>query len=517
MAITVDLCVDKKLLNHDFEKYQFCSEKVPIKYEKKLEAEILQLEPNANQASLLEARLFAFHNNLFKNPFDSTCWFIDNNGSIWRYDASDGSLDKIYTSKKIHSNALVYNSSISFASKNIAVINDGNGALTFLKLENDKSVNILLIDEIDETVILDARLIELTSKIIVALYKVEKNQGKTFSRLIFLFYNYKTNFEDKSITLKLVQKQTAKVSKVVENLYIEKTGTFFYITSQNEIKFDFDSVNPIKNNDNTTIDNREIKIPRYCWSQDKDSITVYIKIPKKYDNVKAKVETTHTSISILVGDLTLLDGQTTHRLESDLTIWKQNDDTLEVELSKYESGLMWNELIVGNDEGEYLPNQELAAEIHARLSHLCSDQLVTNIQGQPTIGFNSEQLEDCDVSTQAVCIRYNHDGCLWIIEESKDGDWDVKHVNTFPAFGYVEASKTNKKFCISSPDGSFIAIIEHTRNVFLYERPERGAKIAKQIIVEIGNDESSIIGAAFVDKCLIILTKNTLYQLQVYS
>lgn len=121
------------------------------------------------------------------------------------------------------------------------------------------------------------------------------------------------------------------------------------------------------------------------------------------------------------------------------------------------------------------------------MSHLCSDQLETSIQDQPAIGFNSEQLEDCDVSGvknllqrcnfkthsvthevmldvnnhviysenhvsgQTLCLRYDHDGCVWMIEESEDSDWKLTHIDTFPAFGYVEASKENKKFCVAAP------------------------------------------------------------------
>lgn len=266
----------------------------------------------------------------------------------------------------IKSDASVYNPSICFASKNIIVINSGNGALTFLELENNKSAKSVLVDIVDSTVILDARFVEQSSKIIVALCKIDENQGKTFSRLIFLFYNYETNVEDKSQTLKLSQKITAKVKKAIEQLYIEKTGNYFYAISQNEIEFDFDSVNRIKPHDDLSVNEKEVKLPRYCWSQDKDSITVYVKIPKTHADFKAKVEATPTSVLISIREITLLQGQTPHRLESELTTWKRNDDNLEVELSKYENGLMWSELIAGNSEGEYLPNQELAAEIHSR-------------------------------------------------------------------------------------------------------------------------------------------------------
>lgn len=52
---------------------------------------------------------------------------------------------------------------------------------------------------------------------------------------------------------------------------------------------------------------------------------------------------------------------------------------------------------------------------------------------------------------QVICVRYDDDGCIWIIKESENDDWDLEHSHIYPGFGYVEASKTNKKFCVSPP------------------------------------------------------------------
>lgn len=103
------------------------------------------------------------------------------------------------------------------------------------------------------------------------------------------------------------------------------------------------------------------------------------------------------------------------------------------------------------------------------------------------VGFNAEQLEECDLqgrdnflqrinlrdhstthlvmlgtsnhvlfthklkAGQALCLRHDHHGVVWIPEQEESGQWGIRHVCTFPGFGYVEASKTNKKFCVSPP------------------------------------------------------------------
>lgn len=116
---------------------------------------------------------------------------------------------------------------------------------------------------------------------------------------------------------------------------------------------------------------------------------------------------------------------------------------------------------------------------------MCTDQATGKSEGQPCLGFNAEQLEECDLegkdnllqridlfkqenthlamlgtnnhvlftyktkSGQAICLRHDNDGCLWITGKADDTKWDMEHYYTFPGFGYVEASKTNKKFCVS--------------------------------------------------------------------
>lgn len=328
----------------------------------------MHIEANNCQDSFLEARLFAFHNHLFKNPYDSSCWFIDKVGGIWKF-LTDGSLDLIYTSKIIGQNHTerIYNPSIEFAEKDIIVVCDGNGALEILIQDNNLVKNYYA-DNIEPGVVVDARYSEEDSKIIVSLYKIDEiiknDKSKKVSRLIFLYYNLKKNIANESSKLELIQKQTLKVKGVIENVYVDVKGKFCYIISQDQVEFDYDSLKAIE--DRTQEKNSQIKIPKYCWSQDEESITIYVKISEKYKNVLPKVETSSDSLLVMFDNDILLNGRTPHRLESNLTTWNCKNGFLEIELSKAENGLMWNELILGDTGGEYLPNQALATEIHER-------------------------------------------------------------------------------------------------------------------------------------------------------
>jgi len=60
-----------------------------------------------------------------------------------------------------------------------------------------------------------------------------------------------------------------------------------------------------------------------------------------------------------------------------------------------------------------------------------------------------------------------------------------------------------------------MAIVEHTRHVFLYERPDVGAKSAKQRIVDLDYQASPIMGVVATNKYLIVLSKDKLYRLQI--
>jgi len=44
-------------------------------------------------------------------------------------------------------------------------------------------------------------------------------------------------------------------------------------------------------------------------------------------------------------------------------------------------------------------------------------------------------------------------------DANDDVKWNIKHIHDFPVFGYVEASKINKKFCVAPIGKIFRKII----------------------------------------------------------
>ncbi|XP_018350171.1 PREDICTED: nudC domain-containing protein 1 [Trachymyrmex septentrionalis] len=552
MTEIIELRPNKSLINSSFEKYQFFNEVISIISENRLRNHIYRLEPNHNQESWLEARLFAFHNHLFNNVYDMSCWFIDETLAVWRLD-EDGSLDQVY---KLHtdtrSSEITYNPSIGFTSNNIVVISDGGGNLHILIGYTEENRKVFPVAPEKPGIIMNVQYIEKSSKIILTICAIATdNNQKKYTQLILL--SYSLYVENEITKVYNIDKQLLKVQGTVDYVYVEENGNYLHSICQDNISFENKNLQQTETEIEKPSVSLQIKIPKYYWSQDEESLTVWIKVPKQHSNKRPKITIKSLELSVTIDNEILIQGECPHRLEENMATWRHKEDTLQIDLSKYENGLMWNELIKGDTGGECLPNEALAAEIHARLAHLCTDQQNNSVGGdQPCVGFNAEQLEECDLEgkdkflqrinflTQAtthlarlgsnnhvlftykrkygqtVCLRYDHDACIWEMDNGNDNtQWNLQHVHSFPGFGYVEASKSNKKFCVSPIDGSYIAIVKHTRHVFLYERPDVEAKSAKQRIIDLDCQASPIMGVVATNKYLIVLSKDKLYRLQI--
>lgn len=325
--------------------------------------EVFHLEANTSRESWLEARLFALHNHLFVNPFDSSCWFVDNTGIVWQF--NNGNLKKMHTLKFVNKTQICtkYNPSIGFTGNNITVISNGSKNLEILIQQEDLEKEVFIFDDVESGIIFDVQQIRETPFIIVSIYSVVEAEGKVYSRLTLLTYSYQ---KGESSSLNLYRTQILKVKGTVDYLYVENNGNYFHTASQDPVIFEYDSLHPVSEKNNTNNSGSGIKIPKYCWSQDEDSVTVWLKTPEKCNNIPAKIDVKPTQISASMKDIVLIQGETQHKLEPELTTWKIKDDTLEIEFTKSDSGLMWSELIKGDTGGEFLPNEDLAAKIHSR-------------------------------------------------------------------------------------------------------------------------------------------------------
>jgi len=99
----------------------------------------------------------------------------------------------------------------------------------------------------------------------------------------------------------------------------------------------------------------------------------------------------------------------------------------------------------------------------------------------------------------SIVVSHNVDALIY---NSVRGTWT--HTETLQALTHIQASKTQKKFMIAPADGSYAAIIDTSRNIFIYRSTETNNGKLTVIGLE---DDSEIIGSIALSKSIILLTQ----------
>lgn len=117
------------------------------------------------------------------------------------------------------------------------------------------------------------------------------------------------------------------------------------------------------------------------------------------------------------------------------------------------------------------------------------------------------------------CVRHDVDALLWQPKEiSSAAEFPCQHIGTLNALGYVQASKTDKKFINCSSDMAFAVICDCTRNVHVYLQPEDKSTTALQYVHSLSGNNNHILGLqATVNGLLFVLTTDELTVLKIVS
>ncbi|ORX80430.1 hypothetical protein BCR32DRAFT_280561 [Anaeromyces robustus] len=95
--------------------------------------------------------------------------------------------------------------------------------------------------------------------------------------------------------------------------------------------------------------------------------------------------------------------------------------------------------------------------------------------------------------TNYLCLKQDVDGIILKLENNLE----MNHCAVFNAFGFVEASKRNKKFAYISNDFRYALIVETSKLVFVYSQPsdeESKRNSASQYLIDVSNyDDSQMI------------------------
>jgi hypothetical protein len=352
-------------------------------------------------------------------------------------------------------------------------------------------------------------------------------------------------------------------------------GTFLCLVSEKDFRFVHDSQIPVIESSvecNQRIDDKLL----YTYSQTLEEICVTFKLPFDISKDDILIDLKPSKIIVKVKDEIKLEGNLFDLIDANSSVWtlqqQNNYQLLELTLNKSNNGMVWKEFIKGDKNCIEIINQEMVEEIQNKLNPLTNDR-----QNEANETFNDDVynpigLEECDFvessltfnrfngNTHSITHRIDLSGNHWLFmiptlkstnadnnelpyfvvrhdvdaivcspESSPDIEqFKVTHLATFPAFGYVQASKTNKRFIVSSNDFNFVAIADGLRHVYVYRRPHllqsgevRNRKtgkelqtIANQHVINL-TDCQSIIGIQATNNSIFVLSSDQIFLIKL--
>lgn len=114
-------------------------------------------------------------------------------------------------------------------------------------------------------------------------------------------------------------------------------------------------------------------------------------------------------------------------------------------------------------------------------------------------------------------LRHDVDAVVWLPHASlttSQSRW--RHVSTFNALGYVQASKRERKFTTCSPNLKLAVISDSTRHVFVYMKPKESQLNSAAEYIYSMSKPTNILGLVVSDTGIIfVLTEKELHFLQV--
>ncbi|XP_050301405.1 nudC domain-containing protein 1 isoform X1 [Anthonomus grandis grandis] len=567
---TLELKPDRLLMDSNFDGYKLSLDDLNVS-KKTLEIPIDRTVLASSQYGLLHAKLFGLHNSLFGDRFDNftSVYFVDQQFKMQKIyvDPDTNQLVdpiEVFTIPKLRERTKGdYNTTLCFASPAYAVCSDGMGTLLILATrdkKDDDTFELLysekVLDNQQGYVISDAMYNKDTSQLHVLLLNIEEDALNRFVSVIhWLTFKQEENVDGNKSWGQVALRQL-KTRGEVQYLHLEKNGDHIYVVSENNIEFVLNSEHPIQDEPS----NNSEKI--YQWSQNIEEITVKVSLPKNAQKNLVKVLCERSMLKVSYNDETLVSGELEGFIDASLMTWELNaEQLLIIELHKVEGGPFWTELIKGDTRGTYVLDTCIIDQANETLQKYTSE----NTEIPPTgTTFNSQQIEECDFETDkseifdrisgvtnetthrihlgshqvilspyitsewppALGIRHDVDVCIW--QPLLEGDnFTCKHEGTLLAFGYVQASKTNRKFVTCSPNLNYAVVSESAGHIFIYRqnRPllsselrhrssgRRVKSMAQQQVFNLPNQE--ILGLFANNTHLFILGENFVISLSI--
>lgn len=294
---------------------------------------------------------------------------------------------------------------------------------------------------------------------------------------------------------------------------------FLCLVSNKDFVFVYDSDKPIEEcTDCENISRFESK-PIYTYVQSLEDICVTFKLPVHLNKTDIMIDLKPTVIAVKIKDVIEFEGQLYDTIEENTSVWtlmsEKDFQLLEITVNKAQKGSVWKEFIKNDKNGIEIVNKDTAEDIHQRLSQLTAEVPNSETQCMSSGFYNPIGLEECDFSTDSLVfnrhngnshrishridltgnqwlftipvpksqysdsselpyfvVRHDVDALVWAPQTSADIDqFRAVHLATFPAIGYVQASKTNTRFTVGAINFQFVAIADGLRHVYVYRQP----------------------------------------------
>ena len=518
-------------------------------------------------SSFLHAKLFGEHNHLVSDPWSrsESVYWVSGQSQVWRL-SEDGDISMIW-SPADSARVSCYNQHLVFIGVRTAVMSDGAGRLVILDTGHRHSDTLvtwrtMFSDEVcgrdRPFVVTGGEVSDSTGEVEVVVQYVEETETKGFINVLE-WISFSLNSADNSYMMERVRRVRTRggvnmvslvSGRLVTSCQKEARIVFDSMAGEEEITdADMEAVNNDDNSDEKT---------RVFWTQTDQDIELWCYLTEivTKDAVKISLDD-GDKLEIRVGGDTFVSGQLKQKVESDSWTWTFEGGKIGVMMSKEEETLwpgdsLWSE--AGGSKSEEVKDVTEAAAV---LANMTSDVPVVGDEGAGST-FNSEQLEECDdcddrdtvywlggdqelqvslsghqqlcnislpdSSTPAIIARHDVDGLVWRL-----GQDNIEHVATFPALGYVQASKTNRKYMSASPTWNYSVISDNSRHLYIYRQPQSLAaetelrnrksgqvvsKVAKQQVVTLDSNKE-ILGLAALTNSLVVITEEKLFRVHI--
>ncbi|XP_049629843.1 nudC domain-containing protein 1 [Suncus etruscus] len=577
VAANCSLRVKRPLLDPRFEGYKLSLEPLPS-YQLELDSAVAEVKLRDDQYTLEHMHAFGMYNYLHCDSwYQDSVYYIDNLGRIMNLavmlDTALGKPREVFrlpTDLTACDNRLC--ASIHFTSSTWVTLSDGTGRLYLIETgERGSSASekweIMFNEELGDPFIIIHTISLLKAEehsIGILLLRVEREELEKKGSGFYVSLEWITisqkNEENKKY--EIVKRDVLRGKSVPHYAAIEADGKGLMIVSYKS--FTFVQVGKDLEENKDEIMSENIKEPLYYWQQTEDDLTVTVPLLEISAKEDIQVQFLPDCIQIVVKGQEILKGNLHSSVDHESSTWiiKENN-SLEISLIKKNEGLMWPELIVGDERGEVIRDSAQCAAIAERLMHLTSDELNPNPDKEKP-PCNAQELEECDIffeessslcrfdgrtlkTTHVVnlgsnqylfsvvvdpkempcfCLRHDVDALLWQPHSSQQEDmWE--HIATFNALGYVQASKRDKKFFACAPNYSYAALCECLRRVFIYRQPtpmstvlynrkegRQVGQVAKQQVASLETNDP-ILGFQATNERLFVLTTKNIFLIKI--